>query len=263
MSADGLFFRFPIRCGAGDVAVVANADPTLDDWRLLRDLVSRFVEALERKDGRQLSEPQSGDPLNSEAREGPVPARANTTAVVRDGPDSSPLLSHPSPATPPAPAPPRGGQDVSRFAVALGPSARTDWRTPPEKFAEWSGKYGPFTVDAAADAENSLCAKYWDEMQDGAAQSWAGERVWCNPPFGRLAIPFIRRAALCEADIAVLLLPARTDTRIFHSHVKGIAEVEFLPGRLRFSGHKNSAPFPCMLAIYRPVPRPLPEGERP
>jgi site-specific DNA-methyltransferase (adenine-specific) len=61
--------------------------------------------------------------------------------------------------------------------------------------------------------------------------------------------PFLERAQ--EAEIAVFLIPARTDTRWFHEIVLPHAkEIRFLKGRLKFGGAKNSAPFPSMVVIF-------------
>jgi len=49
-----------------------------------------------------------------------------------------------------------------------------------------------------------------------------------------------------------MLIHARTDTNWFHDWVYGKAELRFLRGRLHFNGSKWNAPFPSMLAIYRP-----------
>jgi site-specific DNA-methyltransferase (adenine-specific) len=47
-------------------------------------------------------------------------------------------------------------------------------------------------------------------------------------------------------------LPARTDTAWWHDYViKG--DVTFLRGRLKFGGHKNSAPFPSAIVIFKPT----------
>ena len=58
--------------------------------------------------------------------------------------------------------------------------------------------------------------------------------------------------------IVVLLAHARTDTRWFHLWVYGkAAEIQFVKGRLRFGDGKNTAPFPSMVAVFRPFLRPL------
>lgn len=67
-----------------------------------------------------------------------------------------------------------------------------------------------FTLDVAANAANAKVPRFFDREQDGLAQSWAGERVWCNPPYSdcrawvEKAVAEIHRGCL----LAVLLLPA-------------------------------------------------------
>jgi site-specific DNA-methyltransferase (adenine-specific) len=50
----------------------------------------------------------------------------------------------------------------------------------------------------------------------------------------------------------VLLAHSRTDTRWFHDWVYGKAELRFVRGRLRFGDGRQSAPFPSLVAVYRP-----------
>lgn len=87
-----------------------------------------------------------------------------------------------------------------------------------------------------------------------------------------LAEPAILPCGLCARLIAkaatereygfltVMLLPVRTDTKAFHSHIydskkwqarEGV-EIRLLPGRLRFGGAKAGAPFPSMVVVFRP-----------
>jgi hypothetical protein len=88
---------------------------------------------------------------------------------------------------------------------------------------------------------------------DGTApmfSTWSGRRVFCNPPYGGWITKFLERAE--EADIAVFLLPARTDTKWFHDLVLPRAhEIRFIRGRLKFGGAKHSAPFPSMVVVFR------------
>lgn len=54
------------------------------------------------------------------------------------------------------------------------------------------------------------------------------------------------------AKSVVFLLPARTDTAWFHDLVLPHAsEIRFIRGRLHFSGHKNAAPFPSMVVVFK------------
>ena len=51
--------------------------------------------------------------------------------------------------------------------------------------------------------------------------------------------------------ICVLLLPVRTDTKLFHELILPYAkEIRFIKGRLKFQQYKNSAPFPSMIVIF-------------
>jgi site-specific DNA-methyltransferase (adenine-specific) len=79
--------------------------------------------------------------------------------------------------------------------------------------------------------------------------SWRGKRVYCNPPYGRTLNKWLERGP--EAELAIYLLPARTDTRWFHELCLPLAtEIRFIKGRLRFGEAQNGAPFPSMLVIY-------------
>ena len=88
--------------------------------------------------------------------------------------------------------------------------------------------------------------------EDGRAPlfvSWTGKRVFCNPPYGPEIPKFLERAP--EAELAVFLLPARTDTRWFHDLVLPSAtEIRFIRGRLKFGESQNSAPFPSMVVVF-------------
>lgn len=79
---------------------------------------------------------------------------------------------------------------------------------------------------------------------------WRDKRVFCNPPYGTEIPKFMQRAQ--EAELAVFLVPARTDTRWFHEIVLPKAkEIRFIRGRLKFGGSDNPCPFPCMVVVFR------------
>lgn len=85
---------------------------------------------------------------------------------------------------------------------------------------------------------------------DGLVIPWSGKRVFCNPPYGPKITDFLRRAG--EAEIAVFLIPARTDTRWFHELCLPLAkEIRFIKGRLKFDGAKFNAPFPSMVVVFK------------
>lgn len=55
--------------------------------------------------------------------------------------------------------------------------------------------------------------------------------------------------------IVVMLIPARTDTKMFHDFILGKAEIRFIRGRLNFEvdgeKSKDPAPFPSMIVVFR------------
>lgn len=133
-------------------------------------------------------------------------------------------------------------------------SATEEWETPDAFFKALDAEFR-FTLDACATSKNHKCAKYYTKKEDGLAQDWSGERVFCNPPYGREISKWVEKAeqeGRKPNTMVVCLLPARTDTAWFHDHVAPEAEVRFIRGRIRFSGNKSNAPFPSMLAIYAP-----------
>jgi site-specific DNA-methyltransferase (adenine-specific) len=133
-------------------------------------------------------------------------------------------------------------------------SSKTDlWATPQDFFDELDKEFS-FTLDVCALPENAKCKAYYTPEVDGLSQPWPG-RVWCNPPYGREIGKWVSKAYLSvfsgTADLVVLLLPARTDTRWFHDYIYQKAEIRFIKGRLKFSGARYNAPFPCMVVVFR------------
>lgn len=132
-------------------------------------------------------------------------------------------------------------------------SKSNEWETPQEFFNELHREFA-FTVDAAASHENAKLPRYWTREENGLERSWKGERVWCNPPYGREIGLWIEKAATCDADLVVLLIPARTDTKAWHDFIFDKAEVRFLRGRLKFTksgGATNPAPFPSAIVVFQ------------
>ena len=133
-------------------------------------------------------------------------------------------------------------------------SATDLWETPKDFFDELDKEFR-FTLDVCALPENAKCDKYYTPDQDGLSQPWNGV-CRCNPPYGRRIGLWVKKA-YHESEIGntvVMLLPARTDTKWFHEYIykKQNVEIRFVPGRLKFGGSKNSAPFPSMVCVFRP-----------
>lgn len=106
-----------------------------------------------------------------------------------------------------------------------------DRETPPCVYVPLHAEF-QFTLDVAASHENRKCDRYctkegaWsarpggppvpirrsttmddgDLLGDGLHYPWAGERVWCNPPFSNLRL-WVERAWDELAELAVVLVP--------------------------------------------------------
>lgn len=74
--------------------------------------------------------------------------------------------------------------------------SRQDWRTPPSVFRALGERWGPFTMDAAADATNALCANFLTiGYGPPVIHEWSARGcTWVNPPFGDI-MPWVQKAA--------------------------------------------------------------------
>ena len=146
-------------------------------------------------------------------------------------------------------------------------SASNEWETPDTFFQELDQEFH-FTLDPCCQEYSHKCAKFYTPDMDGLSQSWEGERVFCNPPYGREIGLWVRKCyeeAQKPNTTVVMLVPARTDTRWFHEYIyqKNNVEIRFVKGRLRFINRQTSsynptgdlqtqsAPFPSMVVIFR------------
>lgn len=128
-----------------------------------------------------------------------------------------------------------------------------DRRTPDAMFTRLNAAHR-FTIDVAASHENAKCARYFTADDDALIQSWAGERVWCNPPFGDLA-PWVikawREMVAGGCERVVMLLPSTRTEQEFWAEliepfrdgrrlVRGVSlTCEFVRGRPRFGMPPN------------------------
>ena len=75
---------------------------------------------------------------------------------------------------------------------SLFSSATAEWATPQEFFDALDAEFH-FTLDPCSTDENAKCAKHYTREQDGLAQDWTGETVFCNPPYGREMPKWIKK----------------------------------------------------------------------
>ena len=153
-----------------------------------------------------------------------------------------------------------------RHAVLFS-DASDDWPTPQDFFDRLNAEF-EFGLDVCADRVNAKAAAYYGldhsdpARRDALNCDWVadagGAAVWMNPPYGRFGIKqFMAKAveAARKGATVVCLVPARTDTKWWHSavHESTVAvEVRFVKGRLRFGGATASAPFPSAVLVFGP-----------
>lgn len=142
--------------------------------------------------------------------------------------------------------------------VATRDATSIEWSTPPAIYRALDQEFD-FTLDAAAGEQNALHVHHFTKDTDALAASWARERVFCNPPYGRGMDAWLRKGFLEASEhgaLVVMLLPARTGNRWFHDLVLPNAEIRFIRGRLgyalRAGARQSRAPFDSMVVIFRP-----------
>lgn len=140
-----------------------------------------------------------------------------------------------------------------------------DRATSPEVFDPLHARFR-FSIDVAAAEHNAKVPLYFSIADDGLEQSWAGHRVWCNPPYSSIA-PWVEKAwAECgSAELIVMIVPAnRTEQGWWQEMVEPYRDrdgsalrTEFIKGRLRFIrkgateiGPNERPPFGCVLLIW-------------
>ena len=170
----------------------------------------------------------------------------------------TPAWYHP-PKNHPAQTARRRRQNSALFATATDTTDAVDTRaTDPALFRRIDAEFH-FTLDVAANADNAKCERYFTKDDDGLIQSWAGEVVWCNPPYSELRAWVAKASAETRATVVMLLPANRTEQPWWQEYVEpyrdggGRVETRFIAGRQKFvgSGSGGSAPFGSVLVIFR------------
>lgn len=124
-------------------------------------------------------------------------------------------------------------------------SETEEWYTPPEIIESVLEVLKVIDIDPCSNGNAIPATTHYTKKEDGLNQSWKG-MVYMNPPYGGeikdWIIKLLDEWELGNTIEAIALVPARTDTDWF-------SRIDAHPwcavrGRLKFSGHKNSAPFP-------------------
>ena len=139
--------------------------------------------------------------------------------------------------------------------------APTEWATPRDFYERLDNTFGPFNLDPASncgghgegEVANYVCEPYYclGCGQDGLEEPWFG-KVYVNPPFDRSLPLWVakaeKEAMAGEAKLVAMLLPVRTGRKWWQFMRPD--SIIYLPGRLKFGGASNSAPFDCCVVLW-------------
>ena len=137
------------------------------------------------------------------------------------------------------------GEHYEAFAPA-----RNDWRTPQDLWDTLHREYH-FTLDAAADAENTKCQAFFDGKTPGTdalLQPWGSDgsdgkrawtfRCWINPPYQpKGSVETWLKRGLDQAVLgafSVFLVPMASSVAWFNDLVVPFAEWHTFRGRIQF-----------------------------
>jgi site-specific DNA-methyltransferase (adenine-specific) len=159
---------------------------------------------------------------------------------------------------------------VGKMPGEMFTSETPEWYTPRVLVERMEKKYGKFVLDPAATPESAKAPNYFTVKEDGLKQDWSwAENVWMNPPYGREIGKWVKKAyhESQKGCRVVALLPARPGPKWFQDWVLNKAELEWLPGRIKFEGPEGtpatSAPFDSVIAVWEPPKGTKPKGTRP
>jgi site-specific DNA-methyltransferase (adenine-specific) len=164
----------------------------------------------------------------------------------------------------------RTGGMVKHSARVQTSSKKHTWFTPLDFIELLVATFGKVKLDPAADhrPKYQFAKRNFDgkALGNGLAKKWRGHGfVYCNPPYGRNLVNWIKKAAKAfrkawrqsedGCDELVMLVPARPDTRWYQDIVLKHADaVCFIKGRFKFGRGKrlDPAPFPSLVIYFGP-----------
>ncbi|WP_046336001.1 phage N-6-adenine-methyltransferase [Xenorhabdus bovienii] len=150
---------------------------------------------------------------------------------------------------------------MSDFGGSNTPKELRDlWQTPLPLFLALDLEF-KFKLDAAADAQNTLCTHYLTERDNALECDWESYgSIFCNPPYSKIT-PWIKKATIeCrkQCQSIVMLVPNDTSVGWFKLAMESVDETRLITGgRIQFvpagvRGKNSSNPKGSMLLIWRP-----------
>lgn len=129
------------------------------------------------------------------------------------------------------------------------------WETPDPLYVKLDLEFG-FTLDPCCLIDSAKCKLFYTPAENGLIQSWAGQKVFMNPPYSRRNIDVWVKKMTSEdnALIRVALLPVSTSSDWYQNYISGKHEVRFINKRLRFKGAPFTAPFSSMIVVFNNNP---------
>ncbi|WFQ80271.1 phage N-6-adenine-methyltransferase [Xenorhabdus sp. SF857] len=138
------------------------------------------------------------------------------------------------------------------------------WQTPLSLFLALDLEFG-FYLDAAADAQNTLCTNYLMERDNALECDWVSYgAIWVNPPYSNIK-PWVEKAAIeCQKQLqpVVMLVPSDTSVGWFKLAMETADEVRLITGgRISFVNAETQKPANgnnkgSLLLIWRPFTNP-------
>lgn len=124
-------------------------------------------------------------------------------------------------------------------------SARQNWKTPKAFYQALDSEFG-FDFDPCPPKPKF----------DGLKAEW-GRVNFVNPPYNQCAEWLAKGfEEWKKGKTVVFLIPSRTDTKFWHEYCMKATEIRFIKGRLKFDEHKNSAPFPSAIVVFKDLVNP-------
>lgn len=96
---------------------------------------------------------------------------------------------------------------------------------------------GTIGLDPCTEPDNPTGAtRFYTAADDGLARAWEADTIYINPPYGEARAEWMRRAAEAAASGSrvIVLVPAHTDTRVFHQAMATASAAVFIRGRVKF-----------------------------
>lgn len=127
------------------------------------------------------------------------------------------------------------------------------WATPEHIFNKLNQEFN-FTLDPCCEPHTAKCGKFYTQYDDGLSKDWAGERVFCNPPYSNGNIDLWMEKCYMESrkpdTLVVALVAVSTSAKWWHQWVLNNAELRFIERRVQFVGAPYTATFSSVIVVF-------------